>query len=328
MVRWSQKRVPLPRAIEALSDDLGKTLRGLFEKEAEKVAPPVQSVGQAADEMSWWNTPPADRAGPQSRTIPIDETETTAEILPTRYTTAGDVPITPMDDVERFTPTGPVTSARMRGLQPTAYSSPKRVEITPVKVQPTAHKPVRKVGGRKVTREEQLTGVPSRKDWENIRRGTPTDGHRARAQRELPIGAPDPAFPGQKITQPAQPDHIIPVDYIRKMPGFAALGEPAQMIVLNMEDNFVALSAKANQSKGGRTFSEWLSSKSGLAKEVDQAFGEAMIAREKELFKLIQQKIDELLKRQMMAARPEQAGTRARRVLGPTIGTGLESGQE
>ena len=179
--------------------------------------------------------------------------------------------------------------------------------LEPTKLPPAGDVKVRKVRGlqssgkqsefsrprqRDVTREEQLYGIPSKEDWQRTRGGTPTTKLRSRVQEALPIGSVDPAFPSLTVTGTAQADHIVAVDKIRRMPGFAMLNDAAQRDVLNLEDNFMALSPAANASKGGKSIEEWThSEKVGLP--VDPTFRAQLLTREAQLIPVIQERINE-----------------------------------
>ena len=150
-------------------------------------------------------------------------------------------------------------------------------------------------GGRRVVREESLHGIPLAELWKRIRGKSPTRQLRQWAQRKLPVGSPDPVFPGRIVDGAAQADHIIPVDRIRELPGFAQLDQADQLRVLNTTENFEALSPLANRSKGQRLPSEWAGHK-GLDLPVDEAYLRALVQKEHEIFPLLQERINELLR--------------------------------
>lgn len=156
------------------------------------------------------------------------------------------------------------------------------------------------VRGREVTPEEQRFGIPSAEDWEGVRGATPTSEQRAAAQEALPEGSPDPALPGVTVGK-AQADHIVSVDRIRRMPGFAQLDEAAQIKVLNMDENLAPLGEVANQAKGGKAIADFHEAK-GIA--VDAQWKADMLAREQAVLPKIQERINELL-REQMAKPPE-----------------------
>jgi hypothetical protein len=190
-------------------------------------------------------------------------------------------------------PAGDVKSRRVPGLQSSgeiSRQSPKPGTLTGL--EPTAHPDTAKPRLREVTGEEQLYGIPSSEDWRKTRGATPTSQLQAEAQKALPVGSVDPAFPSLKVTGTAQADHIVSVDRIRKMPGFANLDAAAQREVLNHPDNFIALSPAANQSKGGKSFKDWTHSET-LGLPVDPKFRSQMIAREAQVERAIQERIGE-----------------------------------
>jgi hypothetical protein len=196
-------------------------------------------------------------------------------------------------------PAGEVATRKPRGFEPTQHKAAHGPRAEQMEgLEPTAYPPTRRPLGRKVTREEQIYGIPSEEKWRQVRAKTPSSEMQEWAQKELPQGSPDPALPGLAVTGPAQPDHIVPVDQIRKMPGFAALDADQQVEVLNMKENFVAMSPAANQSRGGRSFSEWTGHE-GLEIPADEKFRQEMMNRERELIPMIQKKMDGLLKGKM-----------------------------
>ena len=150
---------------------------------------------------------------------------------------------------------------------------------------------------RKITSEEQQFGIPTRESWKQIRLQTPTEAQSIWAQEQLPIGSPDPAFPGSTVDMPAQPDHLIPVSKARQYEGFAALDEEGQLEVLNLQENLEAMSAKANNLKGGRTPTEWFGSKSG--RNLPDSYKKYLSAREQQAEAAIKKKIDELLRKKL-----------------------------
>ena len=165
-------------------------------------------------------------------------------------------------------------------------------------IQPTAEAPLPRPRQHTFTRAEQLTGIPLDEAYRRSLRGkTPTKQLQQWAQRQLKVGDPDPAFPGLRVDGPAQADHIVAMERIRLLDGFAELTEPNQLKVLNMKENFAALSPQANRSKGAKSYSEWFRHQD-LNVPVDEGFRKSMLAREQELIPMIQNKIAELLEKQ------------------------------
>ncbi len=221
---------------------------------------------------------------------------------PTAYPPTGDVPVERPEGFE----TGRTTSGAGGGssqdwLEPTAYPPAGEVKSRrPRGFEPTTAAPIGRPRTRQVTSEEQFYGIPTKQDWQKIRGGTPIRDLQAWAQAQLPVGSVDPAFPSLRVTAPAQADHIVSVDRIRRMSGFAALDDQRQLTVLNMPENVVALSPTANQSKGGKSFAEW-SRQESLNLPVDETIRQTMIARERELIPMIQERINQLLREQLAA---------------------------
>jgi hypothetical protein len=60
---------------------------------------------------------------------------------------------------------------------------------------------------------------------------------------------------------------------------------------LNMEENFMAMSPAANQSRGNRSFAEWTHNQK-LGMPVDPTFRAEMMKREIQLRTVIQRRID------------------------------------
>jgi hypothetical protein len=152
---------------------------------------------------------------------------------------------------------------------------------------------------RQVTAEEQKYGIPTKTEWERLRDATPPR-NLATPVTKYPVveGMPDPALPGLIVSGPAQMDHVVSVDRIRKMDGFAYLDREQQIEVLNIAENFVPLSPAANQSKGSKSFIEWLEhSTSGTV--VDLKFRDDMIALEQEVEMIIRDRIDTLVREKM-----------------------------
>jgi 5-methylcytosine-specific restriction endonuclease McrA len=53
------------------------------------------------------------------------------------------------------------------------------------------------------------------------------------------------------------PDHIIPVNIVHKMPGFACLSKADQDKVVNHPSNFVGLCRSCNSSKSDKLWHKW-----------------------------------------------------------------------
>jgi hypothetical protein len=81
------------------------------------------------------------------------------------------------------------------------------------------------------------------------------------------------------------------------------LDEEQQLAVLNMEENFVLLSPTANQSKGAKTFEEWLEH-AETGTKVNAQFRADMMALEKQLEEIIKGRIYILGKEKLARLHP------------------------
>ncbi len=158
---------------------------------------------------------------------------------------------------------------------------------------------------RKIERtdEEQIAGIPEveigdpnkRRRYNNL--DTPTTAQQKRVQALLPANSPDPAFPELRVGT-AEADHIIPLETIRKMPGFALLERKRQKTVANYDPNIEPMSEAANKSRGDKSFEDWKEHKE-LGLKVNEAFRQRMIKKEGHLKVEIQSLISDLLRQQM-----------------------------
>lgn len=143
-----------------------------------------------------------------------------------------------------------------------------------------------------------VPGIPQHL-YDALRSRTPSDEIRDAIRATLPQGVPDPALPSRLIAGPIHADHIVPMQKITQMRGFADLTEENMLRVLNFRDNFVALSEAANTSKGTRSFYEWVTyARGGI--DVDAAFRRTMMFRELELEGTLENYIDQLLRQQVL----------------------------
>lgn len=86
------------------------------------------------------------------------------------------------------------------------------------------------------------------------------------------------------------------MDKITRMDGFGKLTREQQLELLNYKDNFVGLSWSANASKGAKSYADWsIYKKDGIP--IVKEFRKEMIAKEVQLEKNIQKKIDDMLER-------------------------------
>ncbi len=130
-----------------------------------------------------------------------------------------------------------------------------------------------------------------------MRRSTPTKAIREATQVKLKPTDPDPAYPDLMV-EDVQADHIVPMNTLRKLPGFAMLDEPAQLAILNMPANFAPMSRRVNASRGDASWAEW---KGWNRRPPDPEFLATMRAAEEELLVVAQQRVDAALRAQMAA---------------------------
>jgi len=117
------------------------------------------------------------------------------------------------------------------------------------------------------------------------------------ARRQLPEGSPDPLAPWITVgpKNPAVPDHMVPVERIRQFYGFAHLSGANQRRVLMLPENFMPVSKLVNESRGSKSFTEWLGP---AGREIPAEVRAAMQAREVTLTQQIHDMIDTLLAEQ------------------------------
>jgi hypothetical protein len=156
-------------------------------------------------------------------------------------------------------------------------------ELEPTQLEPA---PARRTQTR--TAEENLFGAPRRVGESQkamaLRNATPTKALQNAAKTKLPVGSPDPVFPGRTVTGTAEADHIVAFDRIRQKPGFAAIAdEKRQIEILNHPPNFEPLSPYANESKGKRSYAEWAQDLRAEGIKFNDEYMNRMIAKEREL---------------------------------------------
>ena len=127
---------------------------------------------------------------------------------------------------------------------------------------------------------------------------TPTQEIRDMVNEGVPFAIEDPALPGREVKR-FEADHIVPMNNIVRMEGFEKLTFEQQLEVLNNPENFAGLSREANRSRQHKSYSEWTHYKKGTSEEikVDEAFRQEMIEKEKELEKILQKQIDDLVEK-------------------------------
>lgn len=107
-------------------------------------------------------------------------------------------------------------------------------------------------------------------------------------------------LPGLVRTARLEADHIVPVSRILDKPGFSDLTPHNQDIILNMPENFHGLSRSANASRGNKSFEEW-THHVATGTVVTPELRRQMILEEARMHTVIQQRIDDLLRRQQAA---------------------------
>jgi hypothetical protein len=159
-----------------------------------------------------------------------------------------------------------------------------------------ANAPGRSQRGRIVTREEQIHGIEL--EWRTQLRGqTPSPELQDWARRSLPVGTHDPVIP-TLLVDAAEADHIVAVELIRQFPGFAQLSTEAKLAVLNMPENFMAVSSRVNQARGSTPYALW----TGIAGHpIPLPILTSLRVREQTVAGLLQRRIDELLRVQLAA---------------------------
>ncbi|PIF34334.1 uncharacterized protein DUF4157 [Flavobacterium sp. 9] len=132
-------------------------------------------------------------------------------------------------------------------------------------------------------------------DNEYLRSQTPSPEIQSWAQSLLPSTAPDPAFLSLTVDGTAHADHIIPFATIVQMSDFNFLTTEQKIAVLNLIDNFAALSPRANSSKGSKSYSQW-TRHAELNIPVDTGFRRTMMRRETQARAALVAKINEFLR--------------------------------
>jgi hypothetical protein len=132
-------------------------------------------------------------------------------------------------------------------------------------------------------------------DVEYLRRQTPSPEIQSWAQSILPSNATDPAFSSLTVDGTAHADHIIPFTVIVQMSDFNFLTTEQKIAVLNLMENFVALSPRANSSKGSKSYAQW-TRHAELNIPVDSSFRRMMMRRETQARAALVAKINEFLR--------------------------------
>ena len=134
--------------------------------------------------------------------------------------------------------------------------------------------------------------------YKKLRKKTPSPSIRKMVNEGVDFPAKDPALPGIEV-ESFEADHIVPMNNIVRMEGFEKLTFEQQLEVLNNPKNFAGLGRAANGSRQHKSYSEWTHYKKGTSEEikVDEAFRQEMIEKEKELEKILQKQIDDLVEK-------------------------------
>ncbi|MBP1223609.1 DUF4157 domain-containing protein [Flavobacterium sp. 1355] len=132
-------------------------------------------------------------------------------------------------------------------------------------------------------------------DNEYLRSQTPSPELQSWAQSVLPPNAQDPAFLSLTVDGTAHADHIIPFTAIVQMSDFNFLTTEQKIAVLNLMENFAALSPRANLSKNTRSYAQW-TRHAELNIPVDNAFRRMMMRRETQARAALVAKINEFLR--------------------------------
>ncbi|OBB86581.1 hypothetical protein A5779_02680 [Mycolicibacterium peregrinum] len=151
---------------------------------------------------------------------------------------------------------------------------------------------------RKGDRETMPKDAPERPLYEALRgdssRNVPKDIHLAGAAAP-PAGAPDPAYPGQKIGEtPAGdakvvPDHIVPLAELIKLPGFLKLTSDQMYLLSQVPLNFQWMSWTANTA-------EYSGSAARMLPEADRSWAGKQIQLQNETRNQLQDIIDNLVR--------------------------------
>jgi len=271
--------IRLANQIQSKTDDLIEEFKAKVP--TERVSPKTRDITAKVDEH------PTGRRAPKEAPeegIPLPEISEgmEMEIVPTAQ------PPTPDVEVKRIRG---YTSHRAKPGRRVRSKTRKELEADGIKQ--TAAAPTKDVKAKR-TQEEQLHLI----DF-SLRAKTPNDDLRRWARGELPEGSVDPIFPNRIVKGPAEPDHIVPFEVIRKMEGFAALDTRRQLEVLNWKENFAAVSGHANKSRQMKSFRGWRNMLIRKERDFDDSALHRLILKEGKLPHKIQSKINRLLKEQL-----------------------------
>jgi Toxin PAAR-like domain len=94
----------------------------------------------------------------------------------------------------------------------------------------------------------------STKKKDDLRR---TDEYKAAMKQVNPPPPPNKCTTCKNMFPKLSPDHMLPLDHIRKMPGFACLSDEDQSKIANHKDNMVGLCGSCNTSKKDKIWPAW-----------------------------------------------------------------------
>lgn len=193
--------------------------------------------------------------------------------------------------------------------------SQARLQGTPLKpkrapVAPADQRLASEAKGATLTREEQLAGIRMRSEVESVREATPTKGLRKATKLRLDtprvvVGAPDPAFPSS-LVEAVEADHIFPLDKMYKLKGAAQLERAELIEVANTPENLAPISRTVNGSRKNMSYREWAAT-DPLGRQANSAFIETMTALEDDMERLLQAKVDALVRARTQAGMTPEA---------------------
>ncbi len=184
----------------------------------------------------------------------------------------------------------------LKSLEP---MQPKAVPSSGIDV-PEAGRLASEAKGAQVSRDEQLAGIRSRDEVEEVRKGTPSNPlkKQARARTDTPkvvVGQPDPAFPGLPVDA-VEVDHVFPLDRMYKLKGAAMLDKAELLELGNTPENLAPVSKKVNGSRQNMTYKEWAAT-NPIGQQADPSFVTEMSNLEEIMEIHLQEKVDELVRR-------------------------------
>jgi hypothetical protein len=154
---------------------------------------------------------------------------------------------------------------------------------------------------RKIAELDKIEG-----DWlKKLRGGTPGAGAGKQAEQNLvtfqnslpaelrQLKKPfDVTNPGKLLSE-VSPDHVYPFDKIIREPGFAKLTPAQQKEILELPENYFALTESANKSKGALTMAEWF--QTDIGRGVPENLRDPLTKLEGRAQKAIRKRIEDFL---------------------------------